>query len=138
LDSPVIAVINDDPDYLEMMEEMLESERDCQVVIGQKGEDALDVIKSASPDLVILDIIMGNEPMGVEILEAVRADASVNQVPVIICSADSSFLNGNAERMQELDCVWLEKPFDLDDILTLIDQKIGVHSSGSPEARSGV
>lgn len=117
-------MINDDPDYLEMMEFMLEAERNCQVVIGQKGEDALQVIKSASPDLVILDVIMGHEPRGVEILEAIRSDADVREVPVIICTADAAFLQKNAGRLRCLDSESLEKPFDLEDLLALIDRQL--------------
>lgn len=120
----VIAVINDDPDYLEMMEFMLEQERNCQVVIGQKGKDALQVIKSVSPDLVILDVIMEHEPRGVEILETIRSDVDVRDVPVIICTANTVFLQENAAKLRCLESESLEKPFDLEDLLALIDRQL--------------
>ncbi len=120
----MIAVINDDPDYLEMMEYLLQEERNCTVVVGRQGVDALDVIMSSSPDLIILDVIMGNEPVGVEILMSIRADADVRDTPVIICSADSSFLLENSDVIRDLNSTSLEKPFDVSEMLALVDRHL--------------
>lgn len=122
---PTIAVINDDPDYLEMMKEMLTEERECHVVIGEKGEDALHVIKTSSPDLVILDLVFGGESKGLQILEAMRNDATLREVPVILCTADEQFLDTNGSKLTDLNSTWINKPFDLDDLLEKIDASLG-------------
>ncbi|TVR74084.1 MAG: response regulator [Sphaerobacteraceae bacterium] len=124
MDKPLIAVINDDPGFLEMMEYLLKEERDCEVVVGQQGDDALRVIKSSSPDLIVLDIILGSEPLGVQILQSIRADSDIRETPVIICSADSAFLSANAEIIQSLNSETLGKPFDVADMLALIDRHL--------------
>ena len=120
----MIVVINDDRDFLEMMKYLLTEERQCDVVVGQQGNNALHVVKSASPDLIVLDIILGSEPLGVQILQAIRADSDVRDTPVIICSADSAFLKANAEVIQALNSETLEKPFDVVDMLALIDRHL--------------
>lgn len=107
-----------------MMEYLLKEERDCEVVVGQQGDDALRVIKSSSPDLIVLDIILGSEPLGVQILQSIRADSDIRETPVIICSADSAFLSANAEIIQSLNSETLGKPFDVADMLALIDRHL--------------
>jgi CheY-like chemotaxis protein len=121
---PVIAVINDDPDFLELMQTVLTEELDCEVNVGQQGADALHVIKTQQPDLIILDIMMGYEPLGAKLLEALRDDPDVREIPVIVCSAHGPFLQENAQKLADLDSVILAKPFDLAEALTLVRSKL--------------
>jgi len=80
-----ILIVDDEPynvDYLEQELEDLNYETSTAV----NGQEALDKIKSESPDLVLLDIMM---PImdGFTVLQKVKEDPSIRHIPIIIISA---------------------------------------------------
>ncbi len=52
-----ILVVDDDPDIRDVLEDLLESEG-YEVVTANDGTQGLEAIKSESPDLMILDLLM--------------------------------------------------------------------------------
>jgi len=46
-------------------------------------------------------------------------------LPVIVSSADSRLLREKAELLREKGCEILEKPFNLDDLVTKVDEAVG-------------
>lgn len=126
---PIVVVINDDSDFLEMMRLILKEELSCDVVLGHKGIDALDAISHHLPDLIILDVMMGTDPLAAEILESLRADSRLRQIPVIICSANTSFPQKNDRILRTLDSAIIQKPFHRADILKLIRTKLDSRQS---------
>jgi DNA-binding response OmpR family regulator len=54
---PKILIVDDDPDILVAIGAVLEA-RDYQVVTARDGEEGLAKLKEASPDLMILDLLM--------------------------------------------------------------------------------
>jgi YesN/AraC family two-component response regulator len=53
--------------------------------LAENGEAALAVMKKEAPSLVLLDLVMPNLS-GADVLDQMRADANLRQVPVIILS----------------------------------------------------
>ena len=49
------------------------------------GQEALDLLKSEKPDLIVLDLIMPRLS-GFELLEIISTDPELNKIPVIILS----------------------------------------------------
>ncbi|KTD32379.1 two component response regulator [Legionella moravica] len=62
---------------------------DCCVSEAENGAEGLVVIYREKPDLIILDLTM---PVmnGIEMLEKIKADPSVKDIPVIMLTAESS------------------------------------------------
>ncbi len=56
-----------------------------EVVVAYDGVDALDKLKSQKPDLILLDIIMPQKN-GFEVLEEIKNDSELKNIPVIILS----------------------------------------------------
>lgn len=56
-----------------------------EVVQAQDGEKALEVIKSVNPDIVLTDIIMPFKD-GFEMLEEIKKDTDLKNIPVIVLS----------------------------------------------------
>jgi adenylate cyclase len=77
---------------------------------AENGREALDVLRDDPPDVVLLDIVMP-ELDGVAVLERLKADDSLNHLPVIMISAVD-------ETESVLRCIemgaedYLPKPFD--------------------------
>jgi DNA-binding response OmpR family regulator len=83
------------------------------VVTVASGQEALDLIDSASPDIMLLDVIMPGMN-GFEVLRKLRISSNL---PVIVYSARPS-------NMQEALALgandFLAKPFDVDDLVKRI------------------
>jgi CheY-like chemotaxis protein len=116
---PLIAVMNDDTTFLDLMHELLVGEG-YRCFICKESAQVYPLIKERRPDLVILDIRMGSPEAGWQVLELLRLDPATADIPVIVCSADSPFLHLKEEALRALHCDILEKPFDLDMLLAKI------------------
>ncbi|WP_019587876.1 response regulator [Deinococcus apachensis] len=62
-----------------------ESEVRCEVTVARDGQEALDLLRGAGsqPDLVLLDLNMPRVS-GHEVLRAVKGDAALRHVPVVV------------------------------------------------------
>jgi len=56
-----------------------------EVILAHDGAEAIKKIKETSPDLILLDLIMP-EKDGFEVLEDIKADDKLKNIPVIILS----------------------------------------------------
>jgi DNA-binding NtrC family response regulator len=112
----LVAVVNNDTDFLELMNDLLSLEG-YRTIICREGDRAYGMIKETRPDLVILDVRLDHAEQGWTILELVRLDPATAQIPVIVCSADARFLREKATTLHGLRCDTLEKPFDLNTLL---------------------
>jgi DNA-binding response OmpR family regulator len=118
--APLIAIINDDPAFLEFIASFLEDETQYQTVVWDDGVGSLPKLRAHGPDLVILDVRLGDQPVGQEILADMRQDETLARIPVLVCTADTSFIRENLTLLQSLGADVLEKPFDLE----VLEQKV--------------
>jgi len=124
----LIAVINDDTAFLNLMHDLLESEG-YRTIIWREGDQAYEMVKRERPDLIILDIRMEKPDTGWMVLETVRLDPVTAQIPAILCSADIDFLRAKVPRLEKMHCDTLEKPFILNELLAKIGALVG-HPDG--------
>lgn len=120
----LVAVVNDDTLFLELMHDLLTQEG-YRAVIWKEGDKAYDMIKEHRPVLVILDIRMEHPDTGWMVLELMRLDPETAHIPVIICSADTSRIRAKEAYLREKGCAVLEKPFLLEDLLEKVQAFIG-------------
>jgi CheY-like chemotaxis protein len=127
-DAPLIAVVNNDTAFLVMICELLE-DAGYRSYAHKDSEDAYQRLKQDRPDLLVLDIRLSNAEAGWSILELLKLAPDTKDIPVIVCSTDAVQLREKAPRLRELNCVTLEKPFDLDELLRLVAVGIGAPPS---------
>ena len=120
----LIALVNDDTAYLELMEELL-NEEGYRAVVSPVGKDAYQMIRKGQPRLVILDIAITHPDSGWVVLSLIRLDPTTTQIPVMVCSANTPLFRDSADRLREMRCETLEKPFDLEAMLAKIREIIG-------------
>lgn len=84
MSSHKIVVADDDPIVTRFLSAVLEDEG-FEVHTAADGEKALELIRAAKPDLVILDLVMPYRD-GFEVCQQVRGAAESRHVPVIILS----------------------------------------------------
>jgi|GEM_PF-682728 len=114
-----IAVVNDDPAFIELVRELLEDEGYATTAY-REGPTAVDFLQARTPDLLVLDIRLKQPEGGWAVLEALRADPRTRALPVIVCSADRPFLRRRAAALEEYGCGVLEKPFQIDALYALV------------------
>ena len=107
------------------MRRVLEDE-EYQVSILQDGRDAFGRVKSQLPDLLILDLKLG-EISGQDILKQLKDDQVTNDVPVIVYTAAvleaeevTQLISSNPVHYQRVYIV--QKPFELENLLALVQQ----------------
>src|SRR5260221_1658617 len=82
---PLILVVDDVPDNVEILQLRLESQG-YEVITAGDGEAALAVIRDKLPDLVLLDIQMPKLD-GIEAVKQLKADTALPFIPVIMVTA---------------------------------------------------
>ena len=120
---PVIAVINDDKAFIELMRDLLTDEG-YEIVTQNSGNAAYAMIRKKKPKLVILDMRLEHPEGGWIVLDLLRLNPETANIPVIICSADARFLRAKEAHLREEGCCVLEKPFRLDRLLSLIEDAL--------------
>ncbi|MGB1700693.1 MAG: response regulator, partial [Nannocystaceae bacterium] len=80
-----LLVVDDDPWILRMVSSTLKT-RNYVVETAKHGREALDLARRNTPDLVITDVMMP-EMDGQKLVSEMRADPSLQQVPVLYLTA---------------------------------------------------
>ncbi|MFH1416397.1 MAG: response regulator [Elusimicrobiota bacterium] len=89
-----------------------------EVYEAERGEDALRLINENNPDLAILDILMP-PPNGLQVCRQVKADPTLEHIPVILLTAKSD----ESDRFWGMETgadAYITKPFDPDELLKKI------------------
>ena len=122
-----ILVVDDKNELLHLMRRVLEDE-EYQVYILQDGKDAFARVKTQLPDLLILDLKLG-DISGQDILKQLKADPIVAEIPVIVYTAAVLEAEEVAREIEDDPVLYqkvylVRKPFDLDDLLALVEQVV--------------
>jgi CheY-like chemotaxis protein len=120
-----ILVVDDKNELLSLMRRVLEDEN-YQVSILQEGKEAFTKVKNQLPDLLLLDLKLG-DISGQDVLNRLRNDPVTTEIPVIVYTAAvleaeqvSRLIASNPRRYQNVHIV--QKPFELDGLLDLVEQ----------------
>src|SRR5438105_3986614 len=90
--NPLIALVHDDDAILELLERLL-IEEGYRTHTSGTGPWGWQTVLDAKPDLVVLDLALGNSGPGWSILELLRLEPATTRIPVVLCCADRDFLD---------------------------------------------
>jgi CheY-like chemotaxis protein len=110
------------------MRRVLEDE-EYQVSILQDGRDAYMQVKAQLPDLLILDLKLG-EVSGQDVLKQLKHDPVTAEIPVIVYTAavlEAEEVAGliSSEPVRYRGVRVVQKPFELEDLLVLVESLLG-------------
>ncbi len=122
-----ILIIDDQNQLLSLMRRILEDEQ-YQVHILQNGNDAFSHMKALLPDLLILDLKLG-EISGQDVLKQLKEDSITAEIPVIVYTAAVLEAEDVAREIEDDPILYqrvylIRKPFDLDHLLALVEQVV--------------
>ncbi|MBX6772268.1 MAG: response regulator [Chloroflexi bacterium] len=82
-----VLIVDDELDMLRLLGHWVRSaRRRCQALLANGGEEALAILRAKRPDAVILDMLMPGID-GAAVLAAMRGDARLRDVPVIVITS---------------------------------------------------
>src|SRR5438132_8030320 len=118
-----ILVVDDKNELLHLMRRVLEDEA-YQVSILQEGKDAYTRVKTQLPDMLILDLKLG-DISGQDILKQLKNDRITAEIPIIVYTAAvleaeqvTRLVSDDPYRYQAVHVV--QKPFELESLLALV------------------
>ena len=116
-----ILVVEDDPNVRGLLQTLLEVEG-YTVVTASDGMAGLGQAAAASPALVLLDLVMPDLG-GARVLERLRDDPVLSQIPVIVVTGHEDALPDVRAQLGD-DNVFL-KPFAVAELLARVDAVTG-------------
>ena len=117
-----ILIVDDEPDIIEIIQFMLEA-NGYECITATDGEEGLKLAKEASPDLIILDIMMP-KMNGYKISRLLKFDAKYKDIPIFMLTArsqDSDKAIGEESGANE----YITKPFQVDYIVQKVKSYLG-------------
>jgi CheY-like chemotaxis protein len=114
-----ILVINDTQEVLEVMQELLHEEG-YKVTIHSTAIRDLHKIIEIGPDLIILDHLMGDEEYGWQMIQKMRLNRELAELPVIVCTAAVKMVKELEGHLKAKGITVVLKPFDIDDLLEAV------------------
>jgi DNA-binding response OmpR family regulator len=112
-----ILIVDDEPDILDMIESLLDSEG-YDVIQAEGGEEALEKL-SEKPDLVLLDIMMPDMD-GHAVLQEIRKNYSLQDLPVVMVTARNDVVDIGGALDHNVNG-FVVKPFDVENLLRIIN-----------------
>jgi CheY-like chemotaxis protein len=121
-----ILVVDDDPDFVEIMRTILEA-NDYEVISAANGNQGLAQVKEHKPDLLILDIMMSTVLDGLHVSETLSQDPDARFMPVIMVSsiADTPYAHVFPMEEQPHMDAWLSKPVEPRRLLDKVAELLG-------------
>ena len=116
-----VLVVEDDPSVRELLQTLLSAEG-YQVATASDGLAGLVEASSQPPALVLLDLMMPDLG-GIRVLEEMREDPELAQVPVIVVTGKLDAIESMREMLGE-DNVFL-KPFAVGELLARVGDVTG-------------
>lgn len=114
--NPKIFLCDDEQSILDVLEMILEPEG-YEIIAESDSTKAIQKIINEKPDVIMLDLWM---PVlsGYSILESIRSNPDIGDIPVIVLSA-SMHEEGMARKAGATK--FIQKPFDLNDIIISVN-----------------
>ena len=121
-----ILIADDELHIRALLEQTLEDLEDegVDLITAANGQEALDMIKAESPDLVFLDVMMP-KMSGYEVCHEAKHVLKLEETFIVLLTAKGQ----EADQKQGLEAgadVYMTKPFDPDEVLAKAEEILGL------------
>ena len=114
-----ILIVDDEPNIVMSLEYTFKK-NNFQVYIARDGQEALDILKNALPDIIILDVMMPNVD-GYNTLEQIKSDKRLQHTKVIFLSAKNK--EKDIEKGLSLGAdLYMTKPFSVKKLVEHVNE----------------
>ena len=121
--SEAILIVDDAPDNLLMLFSYLE-EKGYRILLAEDGKTALQIARSKSPDLILLDVLMPDMD-GFETCRLLKAETNTQKIPIIFLTALSEKVNKvQGFKLGGVD--YITKPSEQEEVLVRIQTHLNL------------
>lgn len=114
-----ILYVEDNPDNRLLVKRILLAEN-YSFIEAVDAHDAIDVLKNARPDLILMDINMPDMD-GYTLTTKIRSMPGLGRVPILALTAN--VMRGDKEKTLEAGCDgYIQKPLDIDQLIREIEK----------------
>ena len=106
--TPVVLVVDDDPDMTLMLKQVVERKCGCQVMLADSGETALEILEQWRPQVVLTDIKMP----GLDGITLLKRTKEIDPTISVILMTGFATLELAMAGLQQGAYDFFEKPFD--------------------------
>jgi DNA-binding response OmpR family regulator len=121
--SKKILIVDDEKDIVETLKFILESEGfDC--IVAYDGEEALNLAKNESPDLIVLDVMLP-KINGYKVCRLLKFDTKYKHIPILMVTArtqEEDKIIGEETGADE----YVTKPFDIETLTKLVNKYLNI------------
>lgn len=120
---PCLLLVEDEHDIREQLRELFEEEG-FEVVEARNGVEALDCLRQGlEPAIVLMDLMMPRMN-GWELLQNMRHDAQIPDIPIVVTSAVSD------AQLIPRDVAFIRKPYTMEGLLNSVHTQVhGIQGS---------
>src|SRR6266702_6789610 len=112
----LIAIVEDDPQLVEMFHDMLSVFGDWRLHIFVDGQSAKDQLPELGAHLILLDVGLPNLD-GVSLYKILRGHSSTKSIPIIVITGSHDW---ELHRMGLQTGLLLRKPFHMQELISII------------------
>jgi sigma-B regulation protein RsbU (phosphoserine phosphatase) len=119
-----ILLVDDNAVNLQVLFQTLDG-RGYNLLVAKNGQTALSIARKATPNLILLDIMMPGMD-GYEVCQRLKADPATWEIPVIFLSA----LGDTKDKVQGLDLGavdYITKPFQPDEVIARVNNHLTIY-----------
>lgn len=122
LSRPNILVVDDDDFQHKLIRKLLEK-KDYHLIFASNGNEALNMMRKAQPDLILMDVMMPDMD-GLETMRIIKSEPKLAKVPVIMITGKSDGqVVGDSMKVGATDFV--VKPFDKATLIAKVNRALG-------------
>jgi CheY-like chemotaxis protein len=81
-----VLVVDDHAEDRNLLRRMIESQEGYEVMEAAGGQEAIDMISSVHPNIIVLDLMMPDVD-GFAVLESIKANTETRHIPIIVVTA---------------------------------------------------
>ena len=115
-----VLIVDDDRDVGELLRSIIVDQTNYRVVWIAESDLALEAASYLKPSLILLDYVMPTLN-GLKLFDYLQDFEHIRNVPVVLISGQSVL---PLEQMQERGIHFLKKPFDMEDLLNLLQRLV--------------
>lgn len=123
---PKVLIVDDEPHIrylLELTIEELEGDG-VELLTGDNGETALEIIRAEKPEIVFLDVMMP-KMSGFDVCKTVKSDPELSDTYIILLTAKGQEFDKQKGQDAGAD-IYMTKPFNPDDVLNKAREVLGL------------
>ena len=135
LNKPSVLLVEDNAVLRESLTYLL-SLHGYNTLEATNGNEALETLSQNLPDVILLDIMLGDSLDGFSILKIIKSDSRIKHIPVIIISAltqDTNILNGLELGAND----YVVKPFKINELLLKVNNLVRLKANISENVLNG-